>query len=61
MTPSMALCQLNLDCTSMEATIEHVKSQNLSGFAEYRIADKEQLNQLVCRLETIATHLRNLT
>ena len=58
----MALCQLNLDCTSMEATIEHVKSQNLSGFAEYRIADqKEQLNQLVCRLETIATHLRNFT
>jgi hypothetical protein len=61
MTPSTALCQLNLDCTSMEETINHIKSQNLIGFANYHIADKEQLHQLVCRIETIATSLRNLT
>jgi hypothetical protein len=55
MTPSMALCQLNLDCTSMEETINRIKSQ------DFTVDQKEQLNQLVCRLETIATHLRNFT
>jgi Holliday junction resolvase-like predicted endonuclease len=45
----------------MEETINHIKSQNLIGFANYHIADKEQLHQLVCRIETIATSLRNLT
>ncbi len=55
MTPLTALCQLNLDCTSMEETINRIKRQDLT------VHQKEQLNQLVCRLETIATHLRNFT
>ncbi len=55
MTPSMTLFHLGLDCTSMEEKINRIKSQGLTD------DQKEQLNQLVCRLETIATHLRNLT
>lgn len=55
MTPSMNLCQLSLDCTSMEETIEHMKGQDL--VAE----QKDELHQLVCRLETISTSLRTLT
>jgi hypothetical protein len=55
MMSPMNLCRLNLDCTSIEETINRIKSQDLT------IDQKEQLHQLVCRLETIATHLRNFT
>jgi hypothetical protein len=55
MTPSTVLCQLNVDCTIMEETINRIKNQDLT------VDQKEQLHQLACRLETIATHLRNLT
>ena len=55
MTPSMTLFHLSLDCTSMEETIKRINGQDLIA------VQKEQLHQLVCRLETIATHLRNFT
>jgi hypothetical protein len=55
MMSPMNLCQLNLDCTSMEETIKRINGQDLIA------VQKEQLHQLVCRLETIATHLRNFT
>jgi hypothetical protein len=51
----MALFRLSLDCTSMEETIKRINGQDLIA------VQKEQLHQLVCRLETIATHLRNFT
>jgi hypothetical protein len=42
-------------CTKMETISPPMKR-------EYFVAaDEEQLHQLVCRLETIATSLRNLT
>jgi hypothetical protein len=54
MTPFINLHLISLECTIIEEVIKDMKSQNL--VAE----QKEQLHQLVCRLETIATSLRRL-
>lgn len=51
----MALCFLRIHCARIETTTQCIEDQHPND------EEKEQLHQLVCRLETIATSLRNLT
>jgi hypothetical protein len=55
MTLRVQLVYLADLCTRMENISSLMESQY------FVAADEEQLHQLVCRLETIATSLRNLT
>jgi hypothetical protein len=50
----MALCFLRIHCARIETTTQCIEDQHPND------EEKEQLHQLVCRLETIATKLRSL-
>ena len=55
MLPFSILVQLERDCTSLEATVEQASQ------ARFDAKQKQRLHEVVCRLETIATNLRNIS